>query len=104
MKIDHELLKKIAHLSRLELNEKNVPSLLADMNAVVDWVEQLQEVNTEGVEPLTSMTQEINSLRNDEVTPPLGHDEALSKAPDADKDFFRVPRVMEEYPISNAQY
>ena len=95
MKIDQELLKKIAHLSRLELDDKKVPALLADMNAVVDWVEQLKEVNTDGVEPLTSMTQEINSLRNDEVTPPLAHDEALSKAPAKDKDFFKVPRVME---------
>lgn len=95
MKIDQEQLRKIAHLSRLELDDKDVPSLLADMNAVVEWVEQLKQVNTDGVEPLTSMTQEVNSLRDDQVMPPLSHDEALSKAPSKDQHFFRVPRVLE---------
>ncbi len=95
MKIDQEQLKKIAHLSRLELDEKDVPSLLADMNAVVEWVEQLKQVNTEGVEPLTSMTHEVNALREDIVTSPIAHDEALSKSPGKDQDFFLVPRVLE---------
>ena len=67
MKINRELLDKIAHLSRLEFDEKDAEKMIRDMTEIVDWVEKLKEVDTEGVEPLTTMSHEINSLREDEV-------------------------------------
>jgi len=95
MKIDRETLDKIAHLSRLEINEKDADQTMKDMNNIVAFVEKLNEVNTDGVEPLTTMSHEINALREDEVKPHLDHDLALKNAPKKDADYFRVPKVLE---------
>jgi aspartyl-tRNA(Asn)/glutamyl-tRNA(Gln) amidotransferase subunit C len=95
MKIDREQLDKIAHLSRLEFDEKDAEKMMKDMTAIVNWVEKLNEVNTDGVEPLTTMTYEINVFREDEVKEHLPHDRALVNAPKKDKDYFRVPKVLE---------
>ena len=65
------------------------------MTAIVTWVEKLNEVNTDGVEPLTTMSHEINALRTDEVKTHLPHDKALLNAPEKDADYFRVPKVLE---------
>lgn len=95
MKITRELLDKIAHLARLEFHEKDAEKMMADMSAIVDWVEKLREVDTEGVEPLTTMSHEVNVLRDDEVKAPLLHERALLNAPEKDADYFRVPKVIE---------
>ena len=95
MKINRELLDKIAHLSRLEFDEKDAEKMMQDMTEIVDWVEKLKEVDTDGVEPLTTMSHEVNSWRDDEVKGHLSHDRALSQAPEKDADFFRVPKVLE---------
>lgn len=95
MKIDKETLDKIAHLSRLEINDNEVDKILQDMNRFVAFVEKLNEVDTEGVEPLTTMSHEVNSLREDEVKPHMDHAYALTNAPQKDADYFRVPKVLE---------
>jgi aspartyl-tRNA(Asn)/glutamyl-tRNA(Gln) amidotransferase subunit C len=95
MKIDRALLDKIAHLSRLEFDEKDAEKMMQDMTAIVNWVEKLNEVDTDGVEPLTTMSHEINVLRDDEVGEHLPHDKALQNAPKKDEDYFRVPKVID---------
>lgn len=95
MQIDKATLEKIAHLARLELDEKDIPRLLEDMSQIISFVEKLKEVNTDGVEPLTTMSHEVNSLRNDEVKHQLTTEEALKNAPSKDQQFFRVPKVLE---------
>ena len=95
MKIDRELLDKIAHLARLEFDEKDAEKMMRDMTNIVSWVEKLNEVNTDGVEPLTTMSHEINVLREDEVKEHLPHDLALKNAPKKDPDYFRVPKVID---------
>jgi aspartyl-tRNA(Asn)/glutamyl-tRNA(Gln) amidotransferase subunit C len=95
MKIDRQLLDKIAHLSRLEFDEKDAEKMMQDMTAIVEWVEKLKEVDTDGVEPLTTMSHEVNVMRDDEVKPHLTHDEVLKNAPKKDSDYFRVPKVLE---------
>jgi aspartyl-tRNA(Asn)/glutamyl-tRNA(Gln) amidotransferase subunit C len=95
MKIDRELLDKIAHLSRLEFDEKDAGKMIEDMTNIVNWVEKLNEVDTTGVEPLTTMSHEINALREDEVKAHLPHNEALKNAPKKDAEYFRVPKVIE---------
>jgi aspartyl-tRNA(Asn)/glutamyl-tRNA(Gln) amidotransferase subunit C len=95
MKIDKETLDKIAHLSRLEISESDEPKMLKELSAIVTFVEKLNEVNTDGVEPLTTMSQEINALREDVPGEHLSHEEALRNAPAKDNDFFRVPKVLE---------
>ena len=95
MKIDRALLDKIAHLSRLDFDEKDAEKMMQDMTAIVDWVEKLKEVNTDDVEPLTTMSFEVNVMREDEVKEHLPHDEALKNAPKKDDNYFRVPKVLE---------
>jgi aspartyl-tRNA(Asn)/glutamyl-tRNA(Gln) amidotransferase subunit C len=95
MKVDKETLDKIAHLARLEFDEKDSEKMIRDLGNIISFVEKLNEVNTDGVEPLTTMSHEVNSLREDEVKPHLHHDIALKSAPKKDADYFRVPKVLE---------
>lgn len=95
MKVDKETLRKIAHLARLDFEEEAAEDMIKSMSETLDWVEKLNEVDTENVEPLLSMSREVNVLREDEVKPPLDHDAALKNAPKKDADYFRVPKVLE---------
>ncbi len=69
--------------------------MMQDMTNILSFVEKLNEVNTEGVEPLTTMSHEVNALREDIVRPHLDHELALKSAPKKDSDYFRVPNVLE---------
>ncbi|WP_375447280.1 Asp-tRNA(Asn)/Glu-tRNA(Gln) amidotransferase subunit GatC [uncultured Fibrella sp.] len=96
MKVDTETLQKIAHLARLEVNPDEEAGLLNSLNSVLDWMEQLNEVDTAGVAPLMHMSEEINNvLRMDTVANQLPRDQALANAPDHDEQFIKVPKVME---------
>ncbi|TRX56286.1 Asp-tRNA(Asn)/Glu-tRNA(Gln) amidotransferase subunit GatC [Fulvivirga sp. M361] len=95
MKIDREHLHKIAHLARLEFDERTADNMMQEMSQIITWVEKLNEVDTEGVEPLTTMSHEINVLREDEVKNHLSHEKALKNAPKKDADYFKVPKVIE---------
>jgi aspartyl-tRNA(Asn)/glutamyl-tRNA(Gln) amidotransferase subunit C len=95
MKIDKATLEKIAHLARLEIDEKDIPKMMEDMSKMVSFVEKLNEIDTEGVEPLTTMSHEINALRDDVIKDQLSKEEVLKNAPKKDENFFRVPKVLE---------
>lgn len=95
MEINRELLDKIAHLARLEFNEKDAEKMMTDMTAIVSWVEKLNKVDTRGIEPLTTMSHEVNALRSDSPQTELTHEEVLKNAPLKNEDYFRVPKVLE---------
>ena len=95
MKVDSEALQKIAHLARLEVRPEEETDLLSSLNGVLTWMEQLNEVDTTGVEPLTHMSDETNVLRDDVVGNHLPCEQALANAPQHDGQFFEVPKVME---------
>jgi aspartyl-tRNA(Asn)/glutamyl-tRNA(Gln) amidotransferase subunit C len=95
MKIDREVLDKIAHLARLELDEEDAEKMMHDMTQIVNWVEKLNEVDTTGVEPLTTMSHEINVMREDAVGDHIHREDALKVAPKKDDVYFRVPKVLE---------
>jgi len=94
MEIDLNTLEKVAHLARLEVNEEDKQGLLNDMNNILNFMDKLNEVDTEGVEPLVYMTEEVNVLRKDEVKQVLSKAEALKNAPKHDGQFFRVAKVI----------
>jgi aspartyl-tRNA(Asn)/glutamyl-tRNA(Gln) amidotransferase subunit C len=94
MKIDHETLHKIAHLARLEIKPEEEPEMLKKLEGVLNWMEQLNEIDTENVAPLTHMTQEINAFREDEAKITILREEGLSNAPKHDEKYFRVSKVM----------
>lgn len=95
MKINSEVLQKIAHLARLELKPEKEAELKKDLEEILDWVEELNEVDTEGVEPLTNMSFEVNALREDKVGEVLSREKGLKNAPAHDDQYFRVPKVLE---------
>ncbi|MCM0042802.1 MAG: Asp-tRNA(Asn)/Glu-tRNA(Gln) amidotransferase subunit GatC [Algoriphagus sp.] len=95
MKFDQATLQKIAHLARLHFDAQAAEKMSKDLSQVLEWVEQLQEVDTEKVQPLTNMCAEINAFRADEIGEGLTQDQALKNAPRQDNGFFIVPKVME---------
>lgn len=95
MKIDNKTVSDIAHLARLELNENETTRMGTEMSKILGWMEKLNEVNTDNVEPLIHISEEVNVLRNDNVSNELGHDQALKNAPKKDSNYFRVPKVIE---------
>lgn len=95
MKIDEASIKKIAHLARLEFDENSIEKMSKDMSQILDWVEQLNEVDTSEVEPLTTMSSEVNVMREDKVGAHLDHEDGLKNAPKRDSDYFRVPKVLD---------
>lgn len=94
MKIELETIDKIAHLARLEVNETEKLSLQKDMTNILTFMDKLNELDTDGVEPLIYMTDEVNVLRNDEVKNDLSTADALKNAPKHDGKFFRVAKVI----------
>lgn len=95
MKIDKTTIKKISHLARLEFDESSTEKMSKDMSQILDWVEKLNEIDTENIEPLTTMSSEVNDMREDIRGNHLDHEAALKNAPKKDSDYFRVPKVME---------
>lgn len=95
MKIDQATLRKIAHLARLEFEEEAEEAMLESLSEILTWVEMLNEVDTDNIEPLQSMSQEVNRMREDEIQPSLSREKGLCNAPKKDDQYFRVPKVLE---------
>ncbi|MEW6467860.1 MAG: Asp-tRNA(Asn)/Glu-tRNA(Gln) amidotransferase subunit GatC [Bacteroidota bacterium] len=95
-KIDTQTVDQIAHLARLEFDDKAKEEIVKDLNNMLAFVEKLNELNTDHVEPLVYMTDEVNHLREDEVKLEITQKEALMNAPKHDSDYFKVPKVVEK--------
>jgi aspartyl-tRNA(Asn)/glutamyl-tRNA(Gln) amidotransferase subunit C len=95
MSTDIQTIRKIAHLARLEFNEEKEQEMLQDLNKILNWVDQLRELDTEKVEPLIHMSEEVNVMREDIARNSVSHEDALKNAPRKDSDYFRVPKVLE---------
>lgn len=94
MNIDQETIAKIAHLARLEFNQEEAAAFSNDFNKILNWMDKLNELDTEHVAPLIHMSEEVNVLREDEVKHSITHEEALFNAPKKDSDYFRVPKFL----------
>ncbi|SMX23488.1 Asp-tRNA(Asn)/Glu-tRNA(Gln) amidotransferase subunit GatC [Boseongicola aestuarii] len=95
MSIDTETARRVAKLARIKVEEADLPALAQDFNRILGFVEQLNEVDIEGVEPMTSVTPMRLKRRADEVTDGDQQNKVLSNAPDAREGFFAVPKVVE---------
>lgn len=96
MKIDKDLVDKIAHLARLEFDDQQKVKIEQDLNNILSFMESLNELDTSNVEPLIYMTEEKNVFRKDEQKQEVSHEEAMKNAPKKDSDYFRVPKVIEQ--------
>ena len=94
MKIDDTTVDKLAGLAKLEFNGSEKEAIKSDLNKVVDFIDKLNELNTDNVEPLIFMTDEVNVLRADDVEQTITQKEALKNAPNKDSDYFKIPKVL----------
>ena len=95
MSIDKDTAARVAKLARIKVEEDALPALAQEFNTILGFIEQLNEVDVEGVEPMTSVTPQRLKRRVDNVTDGDQQDKALSSAPDAREGFFAVPKVVE---------
>ena len=94
MKIDRSLINKLAELSKLEFNEEDAAEIQKNLGNILDLVEKLNEVDTEGVEPLVYMNENVDVFREDKVKQVISKEEGLKNAPDKDSDYIKVPKVI----------
>lgn len=95
MAVTNKDVKYVAGLARLQLSEEEIEQLKGDMNQILEYMDTLNELDTTHVEPLEHISEVNISFRKDEANEPIPHEDALKNAPDADSDYFRVPRVIE---------
>ena len=95
MSVDTETVRRVARLARIAVDEGELAPLAGELNGILGWVEQLSEVDVEGVEPMTSVTPMRLKRRADEVTDGSRRDDVLLNAPDARGGFYTVPKVVE---------
>lgn len=95
MKINDETVKKIGRLARLEIKENEIPAVAAKLESILNWIEQLDEVNTDNVEPLFSVHLDHMPMREDVVTDGGYPDKILKNAPESGLNMFMVPKVVE---------
>ncbi|MCZ8353978.1 MAG: Asp-tRNA(Asn)/Glu-tRNA(Gln) amidotransferase subunit GatC [Cyclobacteriaceae bacterium] len=95
MEIDKNTLYRLAELARLEIKPEQEEKLTKDLFQIINWVAQLQEVNTDGIEPLLNMSHEINAMREDVRGNMISNDEALSHAKQKDEQYFLVNKVID---------
>ncbi len=92
--VDNKLIAKLSKLAKLKFNKNSTKKIKADLEKVIQFVDKISSVNTEGIKPLVYMSDEINILRNDEIENTLEKKDALKNAPQKDSDYFKVPTVL----------
>ncbi|NTI28401.1 Asp-tRNA(Asn)/Glu-tRNA(Gln) amidotransferase subunit GatC [Rhizobium rhizogenes] len=95
MSVDLATVKRVAHLARIAVNEDEAQRMVGELNGMLGFVEQLSEVNVDGVEVMTSVTPMAMKKRTDEVTDGSKAADIVANAPNTDQNFFLVPKVVE---------
>ena len=95
MSLDPVTVRRIARLARIRVADSQLPRLQTELNGILGWIEQLNEVNVDGIEPLTGAAQMALKLREDVVTDGGIVEQVLANAPDRAGDFYAVPKVVE---------
>jgi aspartyl-tRNA(Asn)/glutamyl-tRNA(Gln) amidotransferase subunit C len=95
MSLDLATIRRIATLARIRVEDTELPALQAELNGILGWIEQLNEVNVDGIEPLAGAAQMALKMREDVVTDGGYPEQVLANAPERAGDFFVVPKVVE---------
>ena len=96
MKVNNKLIQDIAKLSKLKFDDSAEEKMKVDLEKMIDFVDKLNEIDTEGVDPLIYMSEEVNVLREDKVTEATSQEDALKNAPEKDSDYFKIPTVLKK--------
>lgn len=94
MTVDDILVDKLANLSKLEFDAEGRMAIKADLSKILNFMEKLNELNTDRVEPLIYINEEVNIFREDEINYPVTKEEALKNAPLKDADYIKVPKFV----------
>jgi aspartyl-tRNA(Asn)/glutamyl-tRNA(Gln) amidotransferase subunit C len=96
MNVNDEMINRLSHLARLEFNDVEKEEIKQDLTKILTFVEKLNEVNTDGIEPLVYVNEDVNILRKDIAEQIITKVEALSNAPQKDSDYIKVPKVLQK--------
>ena len=96
MEITNKLIQDIAALAKLEFDEKSAEQMKADLVKIIGFFDKLSEVDTDGVDPLIYLSEEVSVLREDEIKAVVSQVEALKNAPEKDSDYFKVPTILKK--------
>ncbi|MBN1796543.1 MAG: Asp-tRNA(Asn)/Glu-tRNA(Gln) amidotransferase subunit GatC [Sedimentisphaerales bacterium] len=95
-KISRVEVEKVAKLARLQLSDEEIEEFTGQLGSILEYVEKMNELDTENVEPLAHCLPVHNVFRDDEVKDSLGTEAALKNAPDSDGEFFKVPKILDD--------
>ena len=96
MKVDNKLIYDLSRLAKLNFDEQAIEEMKSDFENILGFVDKLSEIDTEGVEPLIYLSDEVNILRADEIEEEVTQEQALKNAPNKDSDYFKVPTVLKK--------
>lgn len=94
MQVTNSMVDKLAHLAKLYFSETEKEEIREDLQKMIAFVDQLNKLDLDGIEPLTHMSREVNVWRDDELKGSVSHEEAMQNAPDAADAYFTVPKVI----------
>jgi aspartyl-tRNA(Asn)/glutamyl-tRNA(Gln) amidotransferase subunit C len=95
MKINQQDVEHVARLARLSLNPDDLKTMTGQMDAILGYVDKLNELDTSGIEPMAHAVPMSNAFREDEITEPIGVEQALQNAPQRNDNYFKVPKIIE---------
>ena len=96
MKVDNKLIYDLSRLAKLNFDEQTIEEMKSDFENILGFVDKLSEIDTEGVEPLIYLSNEVNILRDDKIGEVVAQEQALKNAPNKDSDYFKVPTVLKK--------
>lgn len=96
MEITNDIVDRVATLAKLEFKPEERELIKNDLNKIIDFIDQINNIDTEGVEPLIHMNNEVNVLREDIAEVTITQQEALKNAPQKDSDYFKIPKVLDK--------
>ena len=96
MEVNNKLIEDLSRLAKLKFDEKSAEKMKEDLDKIIGFVDKLSEIDTEGVEPLIYLSDEVNVLRADKIAHEVSQENALKNAPQKDSDYFKAPTVLKK--------
>ena len=96
IKVNDKLIADLSKLAKLKFNNESAEKMKIELYTVLGFIDAISKIDTEGVEPLVYMSEEVNMLRNDEISNEVSQQDALKNAPQKDSDYFKVPTVLKK--------
>ena len=96
IKVDDKLIANLSRLAKLKFDEESSKRMKSDLKTILGFVDRISEVDTEGIEPLVYMSEEVNVWRADEIAYEVSQENALKNAPQKDSDYFKVPIILKK--------